>query len=199
MHGSCHLSWTSFANGESLASSLLFCHLQSGLVSLLDWTTLLSTMELNVTVVSLEGRNSTVSSVGSSTACNGTLNNDVGDHALLDIKTFSLSVRDKIVEELKDGLNRLLGPSTDGSRGLEFFSLSVSTSVSDEPLEWHDLFVLNNILHVSDGLVKFKTLAGTGSLVSVLEMTSKIGDSSLGSYKETIRHQSCTTSHNIEN
>eukprot|EP00351_Strombidinopsis_sp_SopsisLIS2011_P005910 CAMPEP_0116871500 /NCGR_PEP_ID=MMETSP0463-20121206/1873_1 /TAXON_ID=181622 /ORGANISM="Strombidinopsis sp, Strain SopsisLIS2011" /LENGTH=146 /DNA_ID=CAMNT_0004510029 /DNA_START=219 /DNA_END=659 /DNA_ORIENTATION=- len=139
-------------------------------------------MELNVTVVSLVGRDSTVSSVGSSTASNGALYNTVSDHALLDIKTSGFGVRVKILEELKDGLNRLLGPSTDRTGGLEFFSLSMSSSVSDKLLEWHDLFVLKYILHVSNGLQKLKSLASTGSLVSVLEVSSKIGNSSLGRF-----------------
>ena len=181
MHTSRHLSWTSFANGESLTSSLLFCHLQSGLVSLLDGTRLLSNMELNVAVVTLVGRNSTVSSVGSSARSNGALDGAVSDHALLDIETSSLRVGNEVLEELKDGLDGFLRPSTDATGGLEFFSLSMSSSVSHIFLEWHDLLVLENIFHVSDSFLELESLDGTGSLVSVLVVSSEIGNSGLGS------------------
>lgn len=181
MHGSRHLSWTSFANGESLTSSLLFCHLHSGLVSLLNGTALLSHVELNMAVVTLVGRNSTVSSVGSSATADGALHNGMSDHALLDIKTTRLRVGNEVLEELKHGLHGFLGPSTNATRSLEFFSLSMSSSVSHVSLEWDDLLVLKNVLHVLDGFLELEALDGAGSLVSVLVVSSEIGNSGLGS------------------
>lgn len=90
----------SFAYSESLSGGLLLCQSNSLLVfgALLDVLCLLGNKEFDVAVSGKVGSDSTVGSVGSSSALNGSLNCDVGDHALINIQTFSFSICMDILE-----------------------------------------------------------------------------------------------------
>jgi hypothetical protein len=119
-----------------------------------------------------------VSSEGSSSALDGSVNSDVGDDALLSIETLSLSVSEGVLEELVHISGRLLGPSSKSDSVNS--GLSGSASVTGVSSEGNALLVLKYVLHVSNGLLDLHTFHNSGSLVSVLEMHSHIIGSALG-------------------
>ncbi len=55
-----------------------------------------------------------MSTVGSSTALLGSLDNNVRNNAFVSVETLLLSVSLQVEEQLADGLDRLLGPSAGG-------------------------------------------------------------------------------------
>ena len=121
----------------------------------------------------------TVGTVGSSTAGDGALNDDVVDDALIHIELLALSVCLQVNEEFTDGLDRLLWPSS--LSVLEFLDLSVSSNATSELSEWNNLFVFKNILHVFDSLLQVPALNSAGDFVSVLEVGSEVGNLALSS------------------
>ena len=96
----------SLSNGESLLGSLLLgqSHLLV-LSSSLDVLSLLSGDELDVAVGREVGSNSSVSSVSSSSALDGSLNSEVANEALISVQTLSLGISLEILEELDDVSN----------------------------------------------------------------------------------------------
>jgi hypothetical protein len=127
------------------------------------------------------GADTTVGTVGSSAAGDSALHNDVVDHASVDVELGSLGVGLQVEEELADGLEGLLGPSTLGV--LEFFSLGVAADASAVHAEWNNLLVLKTVFHVMDGSLKFHALGGTGHFVSVLVVGTQVRNSALSRYK----------------
>ena len=127
------------------------------------------------------GADATVGTVGSSAAGDSALHNDVVDHASVDVELGSLGVGLQVEEELADGLEGLLGPSTLGV--LEFFSLGVAADASAVHAEWNNLLVLKTVFHVMDGSLKFHALGGTGHFVSVLVVGTQVRNSALSRYK----------------
>ena len=83
-------SLRSLADGESLPGSLLFGHSDGSLVSSSDVSRFLSDMELNVTVGSEIWGDSSVSSVCSSSALDGSLSGNMGDLTLVGVESLSL-------------------------------------------------------------------------------------------------------------
>ena len=118
--------------------------------------------------------------VGSSTAGDSALNNDVGDDTLVSVELVAGSVSLQVNEELTDNLDGLLRPSSLGV--FELFHLSVSTNTSCELSEWNNLFVLEDILHVLDSLLQAPALNRAGDFISVLEVSSKVSNLALSSY-----------------
>lgn len=92
------------------------------------------------------GANTTVGTVGSSAARHGALDNDVADDALVDVELGSLSVGLEVDDELTNGLDGLLGPST--LSVLECFALSVAADTSNVPAEGNNHLVLETGLQV---------------------------------------------------
>ena len=92
------------------------------------------------------GADTTVGTVGSSAARDGALDNDVADDASVDVELGSLGVGLEVDEELTNGLDRLLGPSTLGV--LEHFALSVAADASYVPAEGNNHLVLETVLQV---------------------------------------------------
>ena len=120
---------------------------------------------------------STVGSVGSSTAGDGALHDDVVDEAVVDIKLGGLSVGSQVNEELTNSLDRLLGPAT--LSVLEGLALGVTANTTGVASEGNNLLVLENVVHVVDGLLEGETLGGAGDFVSVLVVGTKVRNSAL--------------------
>ena len=113
-----------------------------------------------------------MSSVGSSSTLNGSLGGDVGDLALVDIKSLGLSVALQVSEESYNLFDRFLWVSS--IMVIEILADSVSAWSSSVSPERDDGFVLENVLHVLDGLDEVETSAGSGSFVSVLVVCSQV-------------------------
>lgn len=63
---------------------------------------------------------------------------------------------------------------------------SLATDTSGINSERNDALVGKHVLHVLDGLQQVKSLAGSGSLISVLVVCSQVIDSALGRCKQKI-------------
>ena len=118
----------SLADGEALDGGLFLGHAEGGLVSLGDLLGLLEAVELDVAVGGEVGADTTVGTVGSSAAGDGALDDDVVDHARVDVELGCLSVGLQVEQELAHGLDGLLGPST--LRVLKFLGLAGGADVS---------------------------------------------------------------------
>ena len=98
-------------------------------------------------VASEVGRNATVSTVGTPTSIDSTLNDNMVDNAAVEVKAFGLGVGSQVDEELTDGLDGLLGPPTEGGV-LEVFALGMATNTTGEACVWDNLFLLSAVLKV---------------------------------------------------
>ena len=121
--------------------------------------------------------NTTVSSVGATTAIDGALNDDVVDNASIDVELGSLSIGTEVDKELSHALERLLGPAT--LSVLECLSLGVTANTTSVASEGDDLSVLETVAHVVDGLLERETLAGTSDFVCSLVVGTEITNSAL--------------------
>ena len=83
---------SSLSNSKWSSGPLLLGVSNLLLVSSLDLVSLLSAVELTMGVGGKIRRDSTVSSVGSSSSVDGSLGKDVADLAFLDVKTLGLSI-----------------------------------------------------------------------------------------------------------
>jgi len=171
---------SSLADGQTLNRSLLLGQTDSGLVGLSNVLILLSAVEFDVTVAREVRADTTMGSVGSSTAGNSALDNNVRDDTGISVKLVGLSVGSEVDEELTNGVNRLLWPSTLGV--LELFGLCVTSDTTSVPSEGDDLFLLEAVVHVLDGSVQLHSLGGTGDFVSVLVVSTQVGDSALSRF-----------------
>jgi hypothetical protein len=144
----------------------------NGLVGLGNTNLLFSSVEFNVTVVGKVGGNATVGTVCSSATLNSEVSGSVGDNALGEIESLGLAVSLEVEEEFADSFDRLFGPST----GLGSENLALGVSRDGVLVERNNLLVFKNVVHVFDCLVNQKSLAGTGGVVSVLEMSSKVSN-----------------------
>jgi len=117
-------------------------------------------------------------SVGSSSAADGSLGNDVSDDALFWVERLSRGIGLEVVQEVKDMLDGLLRPSTVVMANV--FAHSLTTDTSGVNSEWNDALVGKYILHVLDRLQQVESLAGSSSLISVFVVCSQVIDSALG-------------------
>lgn len=157
-------------DGKSLLSSLFLC--QSNLLFVFsgNWSRFLNNVEFNMAVGGEIWRDSTVSSVSSSSSVDSSLGNNVGNLALFDVETLLLSVRLEVGEESNDVLDGLLWESTVVMTDVLAHSVSSwSTGVSSE---WNDRLVFENSLEVTNSLNEVEASASSGSLVGVLVMSS---------------------------
>ena len=148
-------------------------------MSFLHSLCLLSHEELDVAVGGQERRDSTVGSVGSSSALDSLVDSGVSDHALLNIQTLGLSIRLEVLEKLKNVSGRLFGPSSLSLT--EDLGLCLSTDAPGVDVEGDDLFVFNDIFHISNGFLELKTLACSCSFISILKVSSEVGYFRFGS------------------
>ena len=95
----------SLADGEALNGSLLLGETEGGGISLLHVLGLLNAHELDVAVGGQVGADTTVGTVSATTARDGSLHDDVVDHAVIDVELSLLGVGLEVDEELSDGLN----------------------------------------------------------------------------------------------
>ena len=167
----------SLADGEALDGGLFLGHAEGGLVSLGDLLGLLDAVELDVAVGGEVGADTTVGTVGSSAAGDGALDDDVVDHARVDVELGSLSVGLKVEEELAHGLDGLLGPPT--LRVLEFLGLAGAADATAVSAEGDHLLVLEDVIHVRDGPLQLHALRGAGHLISVLVVGTQVRNSAL--------------------
>ena len=91
---------------------MLLGKLDLSLVSSVDVAGLLSNVELNVTVGTEVWRNSSVSSVGSSSTLDSSLGADMSNLALLGVETLGLSVGLEVVEHVLNVFDRFLWESS---------------------------------------------------------------------------------------
>lgn len=122
-----------------------------------------------------------MSTVGTSTATDGTLDDNVVDEATLNIKSLNLSICSQVDEELTDGLDGLLWPPTEGGV-LELLDLSVARNTTGEAGVWDDLFLFSTVLKVLDGSVELKPLNSLCYVVGVLEVNAEVSDLALGGF-----------------
>lgn len=175
----------SLANGKSLLSGLLLSEFDLLFVLTLDLLGLLSHMELNVAVGGKIRRDSTVGSVSSSSSFASSLGGNVSDGALCGVKHlfFGLAVSFKVLKQVQNVFTRLLGEST--VMMMLVLAHGVSSGTTSVPSERNDVLLLKNALDIFDGLKKVHATTSTGSLISVLVMSTKIVDSGGSSYKIT--------------
>jgi len=128
-----------------------------------------------VAVASEVGRDATVGTVGAPAATDGTLNNDVVDGAAIKVESLNLGVGAQVDEQLADGLDRFLGPPTEGGV-LVVLQLRVATNTTSEAGVWDNLLLLSAVLEVCDCGVQLSSLHGSGNVVGVLEMNAEVGD-----------------------
>jgi len=119
-----------------------------------------------------------MSSIGPSSSLDGSVDSNVGDHALLYIQSLGFGIRLKVLEQHEDVSAGLLGPST--LLGIEVLSLSSSTGVASVSVEGNHLFVINNIFQISYGFFELKTFKCSSCFEGVLEMNSQIISSGFG-------------------
>ena len=97
--------------------------------------------------------------------------------------SFNLGVGAQVDEQLADGLDGLLGPSSEGGV-LVVLQLSVATNTTGEAGVWDNLLLLGAVLKVCDRGVELSSLDGLGNVVGVLEMNAEVGDLALSGYTE---------------
>jgi len=168
------------ADSKSLLSSLFLC--QSNLLFVFsgNWSGLLNNVEFDMAVGGEIWRDSTVSSVSSSSSVDSSLGNNVGNLALFDVETLLLSVRLEVDKESNDVLDGLLWESTVVMADVLAHGVSTwSTSVSSE---WNDGFVFKDSLEVANSLDEVEASASSGSLVGVLVMNSEVISSAFSGY-----------------
>ena len=125
-----------------------------------------------MTVGSQIGRDSSVSSVSSSSALDGSLRGDVGDLALLGVESLSLGVGLQVLEHGYNLFDRFLWVSS--IMMFEILADRVSAGSSSVSPERDDGFVLKDVLHVLDGLHEVETSASSCGFVSVLVVSSQV-------------------------
>jgi len=92
-------SCSSFANRELLLGSLLLSQSNLLFVGSGDVSGLFDNVEFNMAVGGKVGRNSSVSSVGSSSSAHSSLGDNVGNLALFSIQSLGLGVGLQVLEE----------------------------------------------------------------------------------------------------
>ena len=90
----------------------------------------------------------------------------------------NLSVGAQVDEQLADGLDGLLGPSSEGGV-LVVLQFSVATNTTSEAGVWNNLLLLSAVLEVCDSRVELSSLHRLGDVVGVLEMNAEVGDLAL--------------------
>jgi hypothetical protein len=155
-----------------LLGGLLLGEAGSGGIGLGNTNLLLGNVELNVAVGGQVGGDATVGTVGTAAALDGALHDNVGDHALVSVEALGLSVSLGVDEEITDGLDGLLGPSS--GVDTEDLALGVSAAVVLEVGD--DLLVLQHVFHVMNGVLDQETLASTSGVVSVLVVDAQVVD-----------------------
>ena len=119
-------------------------------------------------------------SVGPSSATDSSLGGDMSDGAFFWVKRLSLSVGLQILEEAKNVLARFLWESTIVMTNI--LAHGVSSGTTSVPSERNDVLLLENTLDVFDGLDEVHATKSTGSLISVLVVSSEVVNSSRGGY-----------------
>jgi len=122
-----------------------------------------------------------VGTVGAPAAIDGALHNNVVDGATINVESFNLGVGAQVDEQLADGLDGLLGPSSEGGV-LVVLQLSVATNTTGEAGVWDNLLLLGAVLKVCDRGVELSSLDGLGNVVGVLEMNAEVGDLALSGF-----------------
>ena len=158
------------------SSSQLLRELGEGLFVLGNIVNSLGAVELDVAVRGKVWSNTTVSTVGSAATLLGTLNNDVGDDALVNIEALGFAVGLEVDEQETDSLDRLLWPST----SVGALSLALGVSLREMLSEANDGLVLEDLVHVGNSLLDFHALNSVGGVVSVLVVGALVLDLGLG-------------------
>mgnify|MGYP001168242386 CR=1 FL=1 len=111
-----------------------------------------------------------MSSESSSSSVDGSLGADVRDLALFNVETLLFSIGLNVDKEGNNVLDRLCWVSTVVM--VDVFAHSMSTWTTSKSSEWNDGFVLSYSLQIGDGLKEVESSACSGSLISVLKMSS---------------------------
>jgi len=127
------------------------------------------------------GRNATVSAIGAPAAIDCTLDDSMVDGAFLEIKAFGLSIGAQVDEQLTDGLDRLLGPSTEGGV-LERLDLGVTSNTTCVASVWDDLLLLLAVFKVGDSSVEFPSLQAAGYIVGILVVNAEVRNLGFGGF-----------------
>lgn len=157
-----------------MLSSLLFGEFDLLLVLALDGLGLLSNMELNVAVGGKIRRDSTVGSVSSSSTFASSLGANMGDLALCGVEhlLLSLAVSFKVLKEVQNVFTRLLRESTIVM--VLVLTHGVSSGTTSIPSEGDDILLLLDALDIFNSLKKVHATKSSGSIVSVLVVSTEI-------------------------
>jgi len=147
----------------------------------LDVVLLLLGEDLDVAWSAHVWTNSTMGSVGSSSASLSLVALNVGQNELLNIERLGLGVRDEVLQETNDNLGGLDWPATLGV--LELLGLSGSTNTTVESAEWNASLLLNDSVEVLDSISHSGSSNSGADFEGVLEVNADVGSSGLASYK----------------
>lgn len=116
-------------------------------------------------------------SIGSPSALGGSLDADVGDLALCRVKhlLFGLTVGFEVLEQVQNVFTGLLREST--VMMVDILAHGVSTRTTSVPSEGNNVLLLKNTLDIFDGFNEVHATTSTGSIVSVLVVSSEVIDS----------------------
>ena len=178
-------SWlTVDGNCLVLSNQLLLRELSLGeldglLAGSLDVLLLLLGEELNVARGVHVRVDSTVGSVGSSSASLSLVALHVGQGQLLDVQRLSLGVGNQVLEETNHDLGGLNGPAA--LSVLELLGLSGSAHTTVESAERNATLLLDNSVQILDSISHSGTSDSGADLKGVLEVNTDVGTSGLAS------------------
>jgi len=174
-------SYSLSADGETGTSGgLLLGQAGSDFIGLGNSSGLLEAVELDVAVAAQVWGDATMGSVGSSTSVDSSLADGVVDDASVNIESLGLGVGAQVDEHLADGLDGLLGPSTEG--GLLGNGVDLGVSGTTVPYKGDNFPVLEAVLKVADSFVKLKALDGAADVVAVLVVSSEVSNSAFSGF-----------------
>jgi hypothetical protein len=128
-------------------------------------------------------RDTTVSTVGTTSHHRGVVHLTVGNNKILSVKTLSFTVSLQVVEENEEELASSLRPSALITRSLHKLSLSMTTNTTIVTGESNRVSVSNNVMEILLSLDETHALNGVANLAGILEVNGKVRTTSLAAYK----------------
>lgn len=148
--------------------------------------------DLNVGRRALVSVDTTVGTVGSSSHLGSLVDLDVLDVEGRGIEALGLSVGKSVLDQVRNKLDRLNGPSSLGDTKL--LTLGSTTNATVETTEGNGTLLLGDSVEVLKSLVDLKATDGGSSLTGVLERNTEVRAAGLGAVSG-VDGSSCVTSH----
>lgn len=174
----CSVSLLTSSQSQSLLSELLLGQFTLSLfLGLGDVAVTGSEEQFNVAVGGLEGVDSTMGSVGSSSALLSLLDGDMGDNEVIQVQVLGSGGSLGVSQNVQNKSAGLLGPLSEG--GLPLLSLGRSADTGEVSSEGDALLVLKDIFQEGSSLGDGHTLDGGSGLEGVLVVNSQVITSGL--------------------